>query len=154
MGPTWDQQDPGRPHVGHVNLAIWDGDDLTPVSAKPSTAIMKITMKKIFLPGFPGYQHFHWPYHGYIAGLKLAIYNLEKSYSTSSINSLWPSDITILWHWTGSTVAQLMTCSQMAPSHYLIQHCLIISEVLWHSSEGSFTGNAQDIYPWYEFDNY
>ena len=24
MGPIWGQQDPGGPHVGHVNLAIWD----------------------------------------------------------------------------------------------------------------------------------
>ena len=24
MGPTWGRQDPGWPHVGHVNLAIWD----------------------------------------------------------------------------------------------------------------------------------
>ena len=24
MGPTLGQQDPGGPHVGHVNLAIWD----------------------------------------------------------------------------------------------------------------------------------
>ena len=24
MGPTWGRQDPGGPHVGHVNLAIWD----------------------------------------------------------------------------------------------------------------------------------
>ena len=23
MGPIWGRQDPGRPHVGHVNLAIW-----------------------------------------------------------------------------------------------------------------------------------
>ena len=23
MGPTWDQQDPGGPHVGPMNLAIW-----------------------------------------------------------------------------------------------------------------------------------
>ena len=23
MGPTWGRQDPGRPHVGHVDLAIW-----------------------------------------------------------------------------------------------------------------------------------
>ena len=23
MWPTWGQQDPGGPHVGHVNLAIW-----------------------------------------------------------------------------------------------------------------------------------
>ena len=23
MGPTWGQQDPGGPHMGHVNLASW-----------------------------------------------------------------------------------------------------------------------------------
>ena len=23
MGPTWDRQDPGGPHVGHMKLAIW-----------------------------------------------------------------------------------------------------------------------------------
>ena len=25
MGPTWDRQDPGGPHVGHMNFAIWVG---------------------------------------------------------------------------------------------------------------------------------
>ena len=25
MGPIWDRQDPGGPHVGPMNLAIWDG---------------------------------------------------------------------------------------------------------------------------------
>ena len=24
MGPTWDRQDPGGPHVGPMNFAIWD----------------------------------------------------------------------------------------------------------------------------------
>ena len=24
MGPTWDRQDPGGPHVGPMNLAIWE----------------------------------------------------------------------------------------------------------------------------------
>ena len=24
MGPTWGWQDPGGPHVGNVNLAIWE----------------------------------------------------------------------------------------------------------------------------------
>ena len=24
MGPIWDRQDPGGPHVGHMNFAIWD----------------------------------------------------------------------------------------------------------------------------------
>ena len=25
VGPTWGRQDPGGPHVGHTNLAIWGG---------------------------------------------------------------------------------------------------------------------------------
>ena len=25
VGPTWGRQDPGGPHVGPMNLAIWDG---------------------------------------------------------------------------------------------------------------------------------
>ena len=28
MGPTWGRQDPGGPHVGPMNLAIWDGMSL------------------------------------------------------------------------------------------------------------------------------
>ena len=34
---------------------------------------------------------------------------------------------------SGSTLAQLMACCLMAPSHYLNQCWLIISEVQWHS---------------------
>ena len=32
-GPTWGRQDPGGPHVGHVNLAMWDGS-FTRISMK------------------------------------------------------------------------------------------------------------------------
>ena len=42
----------------------------------------------------------------------------------------------------------------MAPSHYLNQCWLIISEGLSHSPEGNFIGNNQDIYPWHEFESY
>ena len=38
-----------------------------------------------------------------------------------------------------------MACCLTAPSHYLKQCWLIIKCVLWHSPEGSFTGNAQDV---------
>ena len=38
----------------------------------------------------------------------------------------------------------------MASSHYLNQCWLMISEVLWHSPQSNFTGDVQDIYPWYE----
>ena len=52
-------------------------------------------------------------------------------------NSLRPSDA--IWrHRSGSTLAQVMACCLTAPSHYLNQCWLIISKVLWHSSEGNF----------------
>ena len=46
-----------------------------------------------------------------------------------------------------------MACCLTVPNPYLNQYWLTISEVLWHSSESNFIGNAQDIYPWYEFEN-
>ena len=48
-----------------------------------------------------------------------------------SINSLWPGD-DIWQHRSGSTLAQVSACCLMAPSHYLNQCSLIISEVFWH----------------------
>ena len=53
------------------------------------------------------------------------------------INSLGLSN-TIWWHRSGSTLAQVMACCLMAPSHYLNQCWLIISKVQLHSSEGTF----------------
>ena len=41
-----------------------------------------------------------------------------------------------------------------AQSHYPNQHRLTISEVLWHWPKGNFAGHTQDIYPWYDFENY
>ena len=49
------------------------------------------------------------------------------------VNSLWPSD-TIWQHRSGSTLAQIMACCLMAPSHYLKQCWIINSKVHWHSS--------------------
>ena len=48
------------------------------------------------------------------------------------VNSMWPSDTR--WRQrSGSTLAQVMACCLTAPSHYLNQCRLIISEVQWHS---------------------
>ena len=44
------------------------------------------------------------------------------------INSLWPSD-TMWRHISGSTLAQVMVCYLTAPSHYLNQCWLIISDI-------------------------
>ena len=74
--------------------------------------------------------------YAFLAFLK-SIFQLEPS--------LWPSD-TIWWHGSGSTLALVMACCLMAPSHYLNQCWLIISEVIWLTPEGNFTGNGQNIY--------
>ena len=60
------------------------------------------------------------------------------------VNSLWPSD-TIRRQRSRSTLAQVMACCLTAPSHYLNQCWLIISEVQWHSYWGNFTRDASTI---------
>ena len=58
------------------------------------------------------------------------------------VNSPWHSDAK--WqHRSGSTLAQEMVHSLVAPSHYLNQSSLIISEVLWPSTEGNIV--SQEI---------
>ena len=64
-------------------------------------------------------------------------------YAGTYINSLWPSN-TIRRQGTLSTLAQVMACCLMAPSHYLNQCWLIISKVMWHSSEGIIMRRSED----------
>ena len=69
------------------------------------------------------------------------------------LNSLWSSDV--IWRQgSRSTLAQVMACCLTAPSHYLNQCWLMISEVLWHSPDSNFTENASNIYCWNEFEIY
>ena len=59
---------------------------------------------------------------------------MSYDYAIVRINSLGPSDA--IWRWRSwSTLVQVMACCLTAPSHYLNQCWLIISKVLWHSSE-------------------
>ena len=54
-----------------------------------------------------------------------------------------------LWqHRSRLTLAQVMAWCLMAPSHYLNQCLLIISEGLWHSLEGRSLGNNPGICHW------
>ena len=54
-----------------------------------------------------------------------------------NINLLWPNYA--IWRQrSGSTLPQVMACCLMAPSHYLNQCWLLISEVLWHWPESNF----------------
>ena len=63
---------------------------------------------------------------------------------TMAIHSLWPSDA--IWRQRSrSTLAQIMACCLTAPSHYLNQCWLIISEVQRHSSEDNFTIDTSAI---------
>ena len=72
---------------------------------------------------------------------------------TLTVNSLWPSDA-ILWHRSGSTLAQVMACCLTAASHYLNQCWLIISKVHWHSSEGNFAKDTSVTNHWNQLENY
>ena len=56
--------------------------------------------------------------------------------------------------WSGSTLAQIMACCLMAPSHYLNQCWLLISEVLWHLPESNSTVRAPATTLYDEFENY
>ena len=76
-------------------------------------------------------------YHRNI-NISLCIKSLKPSSVLKAFNSLWPSDI--IWqHRSGSTLGQVMAWWLMAPSHYLNQCWIFISEVLWHSPESNFT---------------
>ena len=67
-----------------------------------------------------------WPMHLW--------HGSENSYL---VNSLWSSDNS-WWHRSVSTLAKVMACCLMAPSHYLNQSWLLINEVLWHSPGSNF----------------
>ena len=66
----------------------------------------------------------------------------------TSTGTFWcvlrPSDA-IWWHRSGSTLAQVMACSLTAPSHYLNQYWLGISEVQWLSSKDHPTRDISAI---------
>ena len=64
-----------------------------------------------------------------------------------------PSDA-IWWHRSGSTLPRVMACCLTAPSHYLNQCWLIISKVLWHSSEGNFVKIPQPPFTEVSLKNY
>ena len=60
---------------------------------------------------------------------------------------MWPGDN--IWRQRSClTLVQEIACCLTAPSHYLNQNWLTLSEVLWHFSEGHFIGNTQGIYLW------
>ena len=68
-------------------------------------------------------------------------------------DTLWPNDD--IWrHRFGSTMAQVIACCLMAPSHYLNQCLILFDNLLWYSPQVNFWENAQGIYHWYELESY
>ena len=64
------------------------------------------------------------------------------------VYSLRPSDA--IWRqWSWTTLAQVMACCLMAPSHYLNQYWLIISKVLWQAPVGYFKKDTPSINCWH-----
>ena len=63
------------------------------------------------------------------------------------LNSLGANDA--IWRQrSGSILTQVMACCLTAPSHYLNQCWLVISEVVCHSSKGKFTRDNSAINYW------
>ena len=70
----------------------------------------------------------------------------KLDFSFLQCNSLWPSEA--IWqNRSGSTLDQVMACCLMAPSHYLNQCSLPISE-------SNFTASVQDTILYNEFENH
>ena len=78
---------------------------------------------------------------------------LFRTNTQAPINSLWPSDA--IWrHTSWSTLVRVMACCLTAPSHYLDQCLLYITEVLWQPPESNFTASAQATILRNEFENF
>ena len=106
MGPGWVLSASAGPHVGPMNLVI----------------------REVMLL-LNGWVHVDESAGGWSVIDFCGLCNMGYH-----LNSLGPSDS--MWRWRSwSTLVQLMSCCLTAPSHYLNQCWLIISQVMWHSSE-------------------
>ena len=95
----------------------------------------------------------HMTFSNALSSMKILEFwlNITNVVPKSPINPLRPSDAK-WWQWSWTTLAHVMACCLMAPSHYLNQCWLIIRGVMWHSSVNSFAGIAQDINSGYQFE--
>ena len=75
-----------------------------------------------------------------------------KFLMNKTVNLLGPSDA--IWRWRSwSTLVQVMACCLTAPSHYLNQCWLVISKVLWHSSDDIIKRTFKDNNQWSKIEN-
>ena len=162
----WNKTVPGTVSAAVNSLrpsdAIWwliSGSILAQVMAwcltAPSHYLNQCSLTILRSPGIHSRVMFTWILKISTPKLYLEIYTFEITATSprERVNSLWPSDV-ICRQGSRSTLAQVMACCLTAPSHYLNQYWLMISEVLWHSADKKFTENTSDIYHWNEFEIY
>ena len=141
-------------HVGYMDLNWWLHIPWIPFRTKPSAANLLYSLwLRITVQWHRSVstldQVMDWGYTTQV----ITYVDLSRKMSWSirlraqDINSLWPSD-TIWQHKSESTLVKVMACCLTAPSHYLNQCWLIISEVQWHPSESNFTRDASVISHW------
>ena len=71
------------------------------------------------------------------------IWSLIHGSSWSGLIKVRPGE-TIWRHRSGLILARVMSCYMTAPSHYLSQCWVLISEALWHWPESALTGSPYE----------
>ena len=134
MGPIWGWQDPGGPHVGPMNLAIWGGNWISMVVHDVLKTFYTCTLATIilnqsiimtlwcFLCCLP--EQAAWYYHYWISGIEIKLTHwgrvmhwcVSKLTSIVSDNGLSPDCQIIIWtnawviiNWTLRNKFQLIT---------------------------------------------
>ena len=137
-----------------ILVSIGSGNGLLPDGTKPIPEPMLINHQW-------GHVAFTWSSQGSFAGnakniypwYEFVMYVFHKMFCIQKINSLGPSDA--IWRWRSwLTLVQVMACCLTAPSHYLNQCWLIISKVLWHSSEDIIIRKFEDTNQYSKIEDY
>ena len=131
-----------RQHCCQSACQISERSDNSKYKSRGFETLRDLTKRRLF-----GYWDGPWALFQYKDCLpRYGILMLKIRWSGNHVifNSLWPNDA-IWWHRSASTLAQVMACCLIAPSHYLNQCWLIISKIHLHSSDGNFTRDTSVI---------
>ena len=126
---------------------MWSHQQIQGTTNKDKSNSHQVRNVEQSIQGSYGHPAGYWCHKGGIKG-EIWQHNVGcgKIHGTSSLNSWWPSD-TIWWHWSESTLAQVMAFCLTAPSHYQNQCSYIINEVIRHPHNSYFTSTHQ-LYLW------
>ena len=117
-------------------VSIGSGNILMPHSTKPLPEPMLNCHQ--WNPVASTWRQIDWKYIFKTSNKKMFLKDACFTIAATFLNSSWPTG-TMWWQTSGSTLAQVMACYLLAPSHFLNQCWLVISEVQWHSYENNFT---------------